>query len=69
MGFYVNRGVFMPVRKLSCVFIYKKLILRLCLVFIFRGRVKEADKKIEKGLSWEMNLTSNWEKYKLISAS
>lgn len=25
-------------------------------------------KEIEKGPSWEMNLTSNWKKYKLISA-
>lgn len=56
-------------RKLSCVFTYKNLILRLRLVLIFRGRVKEAGRKIEKGLSWEMNLTSNWEKCKLISAS
>lgn len=56
-------------RKLSCVFIYKNLILSLCLVLIFKGRVKEAGRKIEKVLSWEMNLTSNWEKYKLISAS
>lgn len=31
--------------------------------------MKVAGEKIEKGLSWEMNLTSNWEKYKLISAS
>lgn len=48
MEFYINRGVFMANRKLSCVFIYKSLLLRLCLVFIFRGRVSEAGKKIEK---------------------
>lgn len=69
MEFYVNRGVFVAGWKLSCVFIYKNLILRLLLVLIFRGRVKEAGKKIEKGLSWEMNLTSNWEKCKLIPAT
>lgn len=56
-------------RKLSCVFMYKNLILSLCLVLIFKGRVKEACRKIEKVLSWEMNLSSNCEKYKLISAS
>lgn len=55
-------------RKLSCVFICQNLIIRLRLALIVRGRVKEPGKKIEKGLSWEMNLTSNWEKYKLISA-
>ena len=69
MGLHVNRGVSMMDRKHSCMFIYKNLILRLRLVLIFRGRVKEAGKKIKKGLSWEMNLTSNCEKYKLISAS
>ena len=55
-------------RKLSCVFIYKNLILRQHVVLIFKGRVKEAGKKIEKGPPWEMNLTSDWAKYELISA-
>lgn len=59
----------MAERKLSCVFIYKNLILRLHLVLISRGKSEGSCKKIEKGLSWEMKLTSNWEKYKLIFSS
>lgn len=65
MEFYANRGFCGRQGPLLCVRVQKS-DLKTARGTGLEGESEEAGRKIEKGLSWEMNLTSNWGKYKLI---